>query len=114
MHPLQPSRRLTDQMPRLLEIAFELVMAIVVARGVLTAFRRLFGPSAGSAHSGGPTPFTPPGAQAKSETIRGETVRDPVCGMFVSTELSQRLNWHGEVLHFCSRECLESYRKKAV
>ncbi|MGH9453009.1 MAG: YHS domain-containing protein, partial [Terriglobia bacterium] len=43
----------------------------------------------------------------------GKTVRDPVCGMFVSTELSHRLNWHGEVLHFCSEECLQNYRKSA-
>ncbi|MGH9356076.1 MAG: hypothetical protein ACRD10_08095 [Terriglobia bacterium] len=33
--------------------------------------------------------------------------------MFVSTELGHRLNWRGKVLHFCSEECLEQYRKAA-
>jgi YHS domain-containing protein len=43
----------------------------------------------------------------------GETARDPVCGMFVSTELSQQLRRGSETLHFCSRECLEKYQKEA-
>ena len=42
---------------------------------------------------------------------RGETARDPVCGMFVSTELSQQLRRGADTLHFCSRECLEKYQK---
>jgi YHS domain-containing protein len=41
----------------------------------------------------------------------GETARDPVCGMFVSTELSQKLRHGGETLHFCSPTCLEKYEK---
>jgi YHS domain-containing protein len=43
-----------------------------------------------------------------------QTVRDPVCGMFVSTEVSHKLTIGNEVLHFCSRECLESYERKAA
>jgi YHS domain-containing protein len=39
--------------------------------------------------------------------------RDPVCGMFVSTELSQQLKRGTGTLHFCSRECLEKYAKGA-
>jgi YHS domain-containing protein len=42
---------------------------------------------------------------------RGEMARDPVCGMFVSTELSQKLRRGGETLHFCSPSCLEKYEK---
>lgn len=45
---------------------------------------------------------------------KGQTARDPVCGMFVSTELSHKLNDGGLTLHFCSRECLEQYQKKPV
>ncbi len=44
---------------------------------------------------------------------RGEMARDPVCGMFVSTELSQQLRRGTDTLHFCSRECLEKYQKDA-
>lgn len=44
-------------------------------------------------------------------TVQGETARDPVCGMFVSTELSQRLTLGERTLHFCSPQCLERYKK---
>lgn len=40
----------------------------------------------------------------------GETARDPVCGMFVSTELSHKLPRGAQTLHFCSKECLERYQ----
>ena len=43
---------------------------------------------------------------------QGEMVRDPVCGMFVATELSQHRRG-GETVHFCSRECMEKYQKDA-
>jgi YHS domain-containing protein len=42
---------------------------------------------------------------------RGEMARDPVCGMFVSTELSQQLRRGADTVHFCSRECMEKYQK---
>ncbi len=51
---------------------------------------------------------------ARSNSARvteGQTARDPVCGMFVSTELSHRLTRGKETLHFCSRECLERFQK---
>jgi YHS domain-containing protein len=44
---------------------------------------------------------------------RGEMVRDPVCGMFVATELSQKLKRGGSTVHFCSLECMDKYRKDA-
>jgi YHS domain-containing protein len=40
-------------------------------------------------------------------------VRDPACGMFVSTELPHQLKRGKETLHFCSRECLEKFQKDA-
>jgi YHS domain-containing protein len=45
---------------------------------------------------------------------RGEMARDPICGMFVSTELSHRLTRGSQTLHFCSPGCLEKYQKEAV
>ncbi len=50
---------------------------------------------------------------ASTELQRGEMVRDPQCGMFVSTELSQKIQRRGETLHFCSRSCLEKYQEDA-
>jgi len=48
------------------------------------------------------------------EAAQGRTARDPVCGMFVSTEVSHRLVQGKEVLHFCSKHCLDSYEKRAA
>lgn len=44
-----------------------------------------------------------------TETVTGETRRDPVCGTFVSTELSLRAFQNGREEHFCSEECREKY-----
>jgi len=35
--------------------------------------------------------------------------RDPVCGTFVSAEISYPLELDGESLHFCSAECRDRY-----
>ncbi|HKT11256.1 MAG TPA: hypothetical protein VJW77_05455 [Terriglobia bacterium] len=54
-----------------------------------------------------------PGAQKKApDPSQGRTARDPVCGMFVSTEVSHRLVENGQTLHFCSQSCMESYEKQ--
>jgi YHS domain-containing protein len=97
-------------MGRILDLLFDLATALIVVRMLAGAVRGLFKP--GSTH------FTsPPGAASQGEkppaSKTGETVRDPVCGMFVSTELSHSLRSHGKVLYFCSEECLERYRKSA-
>jgi len=57
-----------------------------------------------------------PGPEQKSapQSAQGRTVRDPVCGMFVSTEVSHRLVHGKEVLHFCSQECLEKYERETA
>ena len=46
-------------------------------------------------------------------TLHGHTARDPVCGMFVSTELSHRLERDGQLLHFCSQDCLNRFQSEA-
>jgi YHS domain-containing protein len=53
----------------------------------------------------------PPSAAAPH---RGEMARDPVCGMFVSTELSHQLRQGKDTLHFCSRECLDKFQKESA
>ena len=50
----------------------------------------------------------------KAQPAKGRTARDPVCGMFVSTEVSHRLVQGGETFHFCSQDCLEQYEKKTA
>jgi YHS domain-containing protein len=58
----------------------------------------------------GAPPVRPP-APPTVAAHRGEMARDPVCGIFVSTELSHRLKRNSETLHFCSPECMEKYQK---
>lgn len=41
----------------------------------------------------------------------GELKKDPVCGTYVSTAVSITKTVHGEVLHFCSKECRDQYGK---
>jgi len=95
-------------MGRLLSYFVELIFLVVVARMLGRALQGLFSPSPprGENRAVGGEPRGP------SLTRAGETKRDPVCGMFVSTELSQRLVRGSETLHFCSHECLERYQKE--
>jgi YHS domain-containing protein len=99
-------------MLRLLAYLFDLIVVYVVARLLRRTFWQLFGtaqnPSAGSASRPGAGP------RSARETSGGEMARDPICGMFVSTELSHRLNDRGQTLHFCSQECLARYQKAGV
>lgn len=41
-----------------------------------------------------------------------ELVQDPVCGTFVPISNALKLKNGGKTLYFCSRECLEKYRKE--
>jgi YHS domain-containing protein len=95
-------------MGRLLSYFVELVFLIVVSKMLGRALQSFFAPS-GPRRANRPVegePRNPSGMRI------GKTERDPVCGMFVSTELSHRLVRGSETLHFCSRECLERYQKE--
>lgn len=97
-------------MGRLLSYFVELVFLIVVSRMLGRALQGLFSPSLprrqGRTAGGEP--------RDSSRTRIGKTERDPVCGMFVSTEVSHRLVRGSETLHFCSQECLERYQKETA
>jgi YHS domain-containing protein len=99
----------------LLMLAIGVLTVLVLLGRLLGQVMRMFGkPTARqtwswSWHIGGGQP-----RRSSQPLIEGETARDPVCGMFVSTDVSQRLTERGETLHFCSRECLERYRKESA
>ena len=99
----------------LLILAIGVLSALVLLGRLLGRAAQLFGkPEARqtwswSWHIGGGQPGRP-----SQPLIQGETARDPVCGMFVSTEVSYRLTEQAETLHFCSRECRERYRKESA
>jgi YHS domain-containing protein len=97
-------------MGRLLSYLVELVFLIVVARMLGRALHGLFGPSLPRWRD-----RTAEGDPRNASGMRtGKTERDPVCGMFVSTELSHRLVRGSETLHFCSHECMERYQKETA
>jgi YHS domain-containing protein len=93
---------------RLLLYFVELLFLALVWRTLSRAIRSFLGA----------TGVNPTGARnsprntGSPPTVHGETARDPVCGMFVSTELSLRLKRDGKTEHFCSRDCLERYEKQ--
>jgi YHS domain-containing protein len=103
-------------MSAILEYLFEFFLLMVLGKVLNTAFQHLFRGSSyrvGSTGQGGQPGEGRPVSDS-DRTVEGKTSRDPVCGMFVSTELSHRLNWRGNVLHFCSEDCLQSYRKHNI
>ena len=96
-------------MVRFLLYIFEGVVTFLFVRLLGGILQKFFGTS--RVHI-----WTNRGAPAPSSREVGprETARDPVCGMFVSTELSHRLTRGAETLHFCSPECLERYEKETA
>ncbi|MGD1101266.1 MAG: hypothetical protein ABSA59_04295 [Terriglobia bacterium] len=89
---------------------FEVLDFIVLVLFLVAMARKvgsLFRSPGNRVRTSGGAPPRPPSATPH----RGEMARDPVCGMFVSTELSQQLRRGADTLHFCSRECLEKYQK---
>jgi YHS domain-containing protein len=100
--------RLTFMGSFLLDILEFIILALFVK-----AMTRSLGSLFGSSRIKIRTSAVRPADASSAAPHRGEMVRDPVCGMFVSTELSQRLGRGAQTLHFCSRECLEKYQKDA-
>jgi len=94
---------------RLLFYFVELLFVALVWRALARVIRSFFDTIAANPSFSG----TPNSSRNSSSppAVHGETARDPVCGMFVSTELSLRLKRDGKTLHFCSRDCLERYDK---
>jgi YHS domain-containing protein len=100
-------------MIRLLVYVFDIIASILLARMLSGALQRSdgtprahpwgrrAGPGSANEGSGGP-----------EEAIRGKMARDPICGMFVSTELSQKLRQGERTLHFCSSECRNRYQNQ--
>ena len=50
-------------------------------------------------------------ASSQGTSATGQTFRDPVCGTFISDELSHKLLRDAETLHFCSPECRTKYEE---
>jgi YHS domain-containing protein len=92
---------------RLLEAIMDLVFMIGMVYAIARAIRGILG-GASKSFNAGPRS----GRRRTATASQGRTVRDPECGMFVSTEVSHRLTHGNEILHFCSQDCLEKYERK--
>lgn len=88
-------------------------MDLVLMIGMVYAISRSIRGMLGGA-SRGVNSRSQSGQKSSPKVAEGHTARDPVCGMFVSTEVSHRLEENGRVLHFCSKNCMESYEKHNV
>jgi YHS domain-containing protein len=86
---------------------FDAIVLFATIRMLCGALRHVLAPRMAAGRARGASD----GAGRPSD-VQGEMARDPVCGMFVSTELSHRLKSRGQTLHFCSEECLQKYRDK--
>jgi YHS domain-containing protein len=84
------------------------IFALMMLRMLYGALRHFLSPRPAASAGRRSAEGSPP-ASAGSQMVR-----DPECGMFVSTELSHRLRKGGETLHFCSQDCLEKYRARAA
>ena len=87
------------------------IIVFILAGYILRAITRSFGSLFQSPQVHVRTPRSGPATASSDAPHRGEMARDPVCGMFVSTELPHRLVRGKDTLHFCSRECLEKFQK---
>ncbi len=95
-------------MGRLLGYLLQLIFVFFLLRFFWKLLRRLIvGVRMAQQAKGRRSP--PPFSDASEQTFR-----DPVCGMFVSPELSHKLKSSAETLHFCSAECLEKYQAQRV
>ena len=84
------------------------IFALMMLRMIYGALRQFLAPRRANRDA-----RTSAGGQ-RAASAGGQMVRDPECGMFVSTELSHRLRKGSETLHFCSEGCLEKYRSRAA
>jgi YHS domain-containing protein len=85
----------------------EFVALLLFLRALVRNLRAVFGGSHVQFRVSGGRPAPRPQPQPRA----GETSRDPICGMFVSTELPHRLRQGSETIYFCSPECLAQYQK---
>ena len=84
--------------------AFRVVLWGVVTSGLLSLVRQWSASDAQMTHGQEPGKSSP--------AVR--LYRDPVCGTYVSPEISLKLEKSGHIMHFCSADCRERYGRTAA
>ena len=82
---------------------------VVVSWGFRLAGRLLSGLFQSPQPSAPPDPPRDLDAKESSRLL----VRDPVCGVHIAEVLAVALREHGQLLHFCSLECRDTYLNSA-
>jgi YHS domain-containing protein len=49
------------------------------------------------------------GSDRARETVEGQMIKDPQCGMYVAADLAITKRLKGKTLHFCSEECGDNF-----
>ncbi len=80
-----------------------LVLFLAFLSVIRSLFTRVFSPSL-KMHS---RPRA--GSDRARETVTGQMIKDPQCGMYVATDLAITTRVKGETHYFCSEECRDNF-----
>ena len=94
---------------RLLIWVLELIAVLWLVRVLWRTAAGWLGVSGDSPQSAGSDPRPGGPVRSASRLPPRELMKDPQCGTYVSPEVSIRLLFRGQELHFCSRQCEQQF-----
>ena len=80
------------------------VFFLIVLNAIRSFLSQLLAPAS---KRSGKQPQRP--AKGPRRTISGQMEKDPVCGMYVASDLAVTTRVKGETVHFCSDKCLNIF-----
>jgi len=85
-------------------ILLEIVLPILLFTFLRALLRSIF--------QGFKTAATPQTVSRQPPSVQagGELMKDPVCGIYVSSAVAITRTVDGRLVHFCSKECRDKYR----
>ena len=89
---------------------FRTFFYLIAAVLVITVLRMVIGTVMRGAASALRTGGTPGARQPSSPSAGGDLKRDPVCGTYVAASSSIKRSVGGQVYHFCSPQCRDSFK----
>ena len=86
---------------------FRYIVWFVVTAGIAWVMKKAFEGAASRHNVNG----TPERGRVDTALAPKALFRDPVCGTYIAEDISCFYQQGAETLHFCSRDCLEHYRR---
>ncbi|MHB8753576.1 MAG: hypothetical protein ACYC92_01265 [Candidatus Acidiferrales bacterium] len=86
---------------------FRYIVWLVVTAGIAWVMKKAFEGAASRHNVNG----TPERGRVDTALAPKALFRDPVCGTYIAEDISCFYQQGAETLHFCSRDCLEHYRR---